>query len=515
MPDAADWPDAAPNLGLPFLAPSQAQKHVTVNEALRLLDALVQMAVLDRDRGLPPDDPVPGQRHIVGPGAAGLWAGQGGRIALWDGPGGWLFLEPRPGWRAWVLAEAAPAVWDGSAWTGPEAQALRADRLGVNTPADATNRLAVAGAATLLTHTGAGHQLKVNKAAAGDTASLLFQTGFSGRAEMGTAGSDAFAVKVSADGASWATALSADPGTGRVFLPAGLRAGFGSAGTPALAFDGDADTGLWRAGADALGIAAGGTERMRVTTGGVQVTGAITGTAVTQTARDTTAGRLLKVGDFGLGSTNLRTNHTLPDWLDQTFPTGFQHLGNDDDTPNKPAGLAGSGWGGAITVRIASDQGARFGWRSARNATELFMQKWDAAGWGNVLKFYNNRNLVGTVAQASGVPDGAAIETGGNANGRYVRLADGTQVCWRTVSVSLAIDTAYLGGFRSAAQTWTFPAAFAAAAHVFVSPLNLTAFGGVAAGTPGTTTVEWAATAVAAQTAALREMALLAVGRWV
>ncbi len=84
-------------------------------------------------------------------------------------------------------------------------------QLGLGTSADAQNPLAVAGPATLLTHDGAGHQVKVNKAAPGDTASLLFQTNWSGRAEMGTAGTDAFSIKVSPDGSNWSTALTARP----------------------------------------------------------------------------------------------------------------------------------------------------------------------------------------------------------------------------------------------------------------------------------------------------------------
>ena len=35
-----------PNLSLPYLAAAQAQKHVTVNEVLSLIDALAQMAVV-------------------------------------------------------------------------------------------------------------------------------------------------------------------------------------------------------------------------------------------------------------------------------------------------------------------------------------------------------------------------------------------------------------------------------------------------------------------------------------
>lgn len=88
----------------------------------------------------------------------------------------------------------------------------------MNTTADTANRLSVAAPATLPNHEGEGHHLKLNKASAKDTASLLYQTRFSGRAEMGLAGDDAFAIKVSADGAAWQEALRVDPASARVAL---------------------------------------------------------------------------------------------------------------------------------------------------------------------------------------------------------------------------------------------------------------------------------------------------------
>jgi len=39
--------DTTAILGLPYLLPSQAQKHVTHNEALRQLDALVQLSAAE------------------------------------------------------------------------------------------------------------------------------------------------------------------------------------------------------------------------------------------------------------------------------------------------------------------------------------------------------------------------------------------------------------------------------------------------------------------------------------
>ena len=107
--------DTSTHLLLPYILASQAQKHVTHNEALRLLDAMVQLSVLDRDLTAPPASPADGDRHIVATGATGLWAGWDLNVAFWI-DGVWMRLVPRPGWLAWIAAEAAFAVWNGSTW---------------------------------------------------------------------------------------------------------------------------------------------------------------------------------------------------------------------------------------------------------------------------------------------------------------------------------------------------------------------------------------------------------------
>jgi Protein of unknown function (DUF2793) len=216
-------PDTSPILNLPYILPAQAQKHVTHNEAIRLLDIIVQLAVASRSLTLPPAVPAVGERYIVAAGATGVWAGKDAQIAVWSETG-WVYVMPLAGWRAHVTAEAGEVTFDGTAWNAAGLPA-QVPLLGLNAAASATNRLTVAGAATLLTHDGAGHQVKVNKAAPADTASLLFQTGFSGRAEMGLAGNDDFSVKVSADGTGFSTALLADAATGTVTLPQPLRLG--------------------------------------------------------------------------------------------------------------------------------------------------------------------------------------------------------------------------------------------------------------------------------------------------
>ncbi|MBA3911879.1 MAG: hypothetical protein C0524_18870, partial [Rhodobacter sp.] len=107
--------DTSTHLGLPYLLAAQAQKHVTHNEALRLLDAMVQLSVLDRTRTTPPASPADGDRHLVASGATGIWAGWDLNVAFWV-DGVWLRLVPRQGWLVWIAAEQAFQVWNGSAW---------------------------------------------------------------------------------------------------------------------------------------------------------------------------------------------------------------------------------------------------------------------------------------------------------------------------------------------------------------------------------------------------------------
>lgn len=207
-------------LSLPYLQPSQAQKHVTHNEALRQLDVVVQLTVASRTFAAPPAQPAEGDRHIVAAGASDVWSGRAGSIAILD-QGLWQFIAPQTGWRAYVIAESAMIIFDGTQWAAAAPSMQNLPEVGIGTTADEGNRLSVASDAVLLSHAGSGHQLKINKAGAADTASLLFQTGFSGRAEMGLAGNDDFAVKVSADGATWTQALRIDGASGRVIAPAG------------------------------------------------------------------------------------------------------------------------------------------------------------------------------------------------------------------------------------------------------------------------------------------------------
>lgn len=106
---------ATPKLDLPLLAAAQAQaqKHVTHNEALMALDALVHRSLKSRTELTPPADSEEQSSYFVPDGAGGGFAGQEARIASYI-DGQWLFRTPRAGWLAFVESESAALVWNGT-----------------------------------------------------------------------------------------------------------------------------------------------------------------------------------------------------------------------------------------------------------------------------------------------------------------------------------------------------------------------------------------------------------------
>lgn len=213
-----------PNLDLPYIAPAQAQKHVTHNEAIRALDAVVQLSVISIIDA-PPSTPVNGERYIVSDNPSGDFEGYEQHIAAFQ-DGAWVLLKPQIGWQAHEQSQNKILVFTNQAWqhpTMPDTIIESTDRLGINGMADDVNRLLVRSEAVLLDNVGAGHQMKVNKASEPDTASLLFQSAYKGHAEMGLTGDNDFTVKVSPDGNEFIDSMVVERASGDVSFPNGVN----------------------------------------------------------------------------------------------------------------------------------------------------------------------------------------------------------------------------------------------------------------------------------------------------
>ncbi len=448
-----------PNLGMTYIDAAQAQKHVTHNSALDDLDVLVQSSVTSATLTVAPGSPSDGDAYIVAASATGTWAGHDDDIAAYQS-GAWAYHTPAAGWVVWNAATGTVIIWDGTAWVD-FAGSLTFSQLGINATADTTNRLSVASDAVLFNHNGSDSQVKVNKNAATDDAGFVFQDAFSTRALFGLLADDDFTLKVSPDGSSFVTALTVD-----------------------------------------------------------KTTGHLTGDAVQSSDTDTTAGRLMAVGAFGLGEdadtqlSNVDTDSTSGFY----YGFGGAHASatpgtNPFPTLNGAFGLVqGTCSLGSTTEylwQIAFMFGGGgidgFAWR-AKSTT--------ASGWSTWQVMFGRQNVLGTVSQSSGTPTGAVIERGSNANGEYVRFADGTQICtqkWTSVSVSTTDGSVYIGSDIS----WTYPASFVAGSKVAGGgrlPLSGSHAGGAHLRTNNTITgivVPWCSVSVTTQ-----DVVAMAIGRW-
>ena len=242
------------NLKLPLLIPNQSQKEITHNEALIIIDNILQNGVIDKDLTTPPTEPNNNDIYIVGNNATGDWENKDKQIAFYDN--GWRFIEPREGFIFWVNDEDKLYTYNSTNWTETVAGSgggsgdiselndltdvsitsasnfdvlqhngtsftntkslQQLSMVGINTEADTTNKLSLKSDAVLFDKETSDIQIKVNKATSTDTASYLFQTGYSGRAEFGLTGSDDFTLKVSNDGTSWNESFKVDNANGNI-----------------------------------------------------------------------------------------------------------------------------------------------------------------------------------------------------------------------------------------------------------------------------------------------------------
>ena len=256
--------DQTARLGLPYLAAGQMQKHVTLNEALTRLDALVQTAVVSRTLSSQPATPPDGALYILPPEAIGAsWAVEPEGALIRAEGGGWTVVEAPDGLVVLVADAGELVVRDGGTWVPLGARLDGLDnltRLGLGTTADAGNPFAVRLNKALWTALEAGSggdgdlRLTLNKEGPADVLSLLFQSGWGGRAELGLIGDDDLRLKVSADGAIWRDVWSVDRSAGRVSFDLGATRRV----VTVLEADGSYAVPAWARTIEAVAIGGGG-----------------------------------------------------------------------------------------------------------------------------------------------------------------------------------------------------------------------------------------------------------------
>ncbi len=104
-------------LGLPYLAAAQAQKHVTINESLRRLDALVQLSALSATTSAQPGSPTDGDIYLLPAGKTGdAWGAMANGALAYYRDGFWEELTLKAGWRVYIEDEDALYARGASAW---------------------------------------------------------------------------------------------------------------------------------------------------------------------------------------------------------------------------------------------------------------------------------------------------------------------------------------------------------------------------------------------------------------
>ena len=176
------------------------------------------------------------------------------------------------------------------------------------------------------------------------------------------------------------------------------------------------------------------------------------GVVKTTSAVDTNGGRVMQVGDHGLGS--VMGGVILSDFngIDRTT---FARINIGAANQPTPASASFN----VMNMASSSNTNTQIAmpWSSSLPQMWLRSQSNSYAPW---VFTYHNRNILGTVSQSNGVPLSAIIERGSNGNGDYVKYADGTLICTLRRSDVFSVANALGSEFVGVAQTWNFPATF-------------------------------------------------------
>ncbi len=200
------------NLGLPLLIPNQAQKEITHNEALIILDNLIQNTVITKNLNIPPQEPKTNDLYIVGENASDIWLNKDFQLAFYDN--GWRFIEPKEGITFWVKDEDCQYTYNGESWiitdeiSNKKINLIELNDTEVNNLQNGEflrfngnkfiNTKSLDNVENLSTNI-----LNINKSEETATASCILQNNSISKAEFGLIQNDNFTLRISADGKNW------------------------------------------------------------------------------------------------------------------------------------------------------------------------------------------------------------------------------------------------------------------------------------------------------------------------
>ena len=253
------------NLKLPLLKQGQLNKDLTLNEALTLIDCILNSGLESLDKfSSPPQNLEDGKLILTGNNNSESFENFPNHIAFYKN--GWRFLKPKEGLLLWVKSLKALHIFDGNRFIpvssgssgvsvgengtsivneeiikrlekletamklGEKNEILVHDgtkfaaskqiselsAIGIGTGAEIGNKLSVRSNSNLFASETGDVRMMLNKEKNTNTSSFIFQTNWKGRAEFGTIGGENFILKVSANGSNWFESFEVDATTGKI-----------------------------------------------------------------------------------------------------------------------------------------------------------------------------------------------------------------------------------------------------------------------------------------------------------
>jgi len=228
---------------------------------------------------------------------------------------------------------------------------------------------------------------------------------------------------------------------------------------------------------------------------------------LTTSNTDVTAGRALKTGDAGiLGPTpGYNDGNLLPNGL------GFYcWCMEGSGSVNLPIGAVDN-WQGIESGGPNANRG--FTIAAALGRGKLAFRTRSAGVNSAWREIFHTDNILGTVSQSAGIPTGAIIERGSNANGEYVRFADGTQIVHITITGPFTMAAYGSTGIFRGEKAITWPATFASTPSVSGVGVDNDTYGLLSAG--GSTGVGCTISYFSmTRTVIATDIKIIAVGLW-